>query len=116
MNPETAIQGELLKAAPFVLKDLRMFRRNILRVKIEGRVIKVGIKGQCDIYGIVRGGRHIEVEVKWIGGTLRPDQKVWRDWCIAMGVPWILLQTRAEETQEQNVARWIEELRILIAS
>ena len=111
MKPETKYQAALLKLAPFEIASLRLFHRTISKIKIEGRVIKQGIKGQADLYGIVDGGGHIEVELKWIGGTLEPEQETWRDWCLERKIPWLLLEVWKEEEKEATLTRWIAELK-----
>lgn len=110
---ESSLQSALLLAAPASLPSLRLFRRNITKVKIRGYTVQFGLPGQCDLYGYLKGGQALEVELKAAGKGLNPDQKKWRDWCVEWGVPHIVLTGRKEETVEETVDRWIEELRDL---
>jgi hypothetical protein len=100
-----------MHAASMDLPHVRVFRRNIMGARIEDRFVKAGIKGQCDTYAYVKGGRAIELETKSLDGTLSPQQEVWRDWCRAWGVPWLELRPLAGEAPEQTVTRWVIELR-----
>ena len=103
-------------AATMQLPHVRLFRREILKAVIEGRHVKAGITGQCDLYGVVRGGLHVEVETKAISGRLSPEQKTWRDWCQKGEIPWLLLKPEKDESPEATVQRWVEELRQLVAT
>ena len=107
---EGELQASLLLEAPHHLQNLRLFRRNIATIRIERRVMKFGVAGQCDLYGILRGGRHIEVELKAASGSLSSEQRQWRDFCAAWEIPWITLKARPLETVEQTVSRWVTEL------
>jgi hypothetical protein len=113
---ESDLQAALLIAAPYHLPHLRLFRRNVGKFKLANhdgstRVLRVGIPGQCDLYGLLRGGRHVELELKSRSGRLEDDQKSWRDACQAWGIPWLLLKAERGETKEQTVDRWISEIR-----
>lgn len=112
---ESALQTALLLAAPRALPGLRLFRRNVGTARIRGAVVQFAIAGQCDLYGLVRGGRHIEVELKAAGAprALPPDQESWANWCVAWGIPHVVLRAQKDESDEQTVARWCEELRRL---
>jgi len=65
------------------LRGFRVFRRNVmgnlvLQGKHGSRVVKVGVKGQSDLYGWHRRtGRHFEIEVKAPGNKPTPDQAAW---------------------------------------
>ena len=108
---ETQLQALLLLRAPHALPDLRAFRRNIHKLEIEGRAVSSGIKGQCDLYWIQRGGLHIETELKSATGVLTKEQKVWRAWCQSSRIPYLLLRAKIAEASETTVSRWIVELR-----
>lgn len=114
MSLESTLQAALLLAAPARLPSLRLFRRNVLAVRIDGRSVRAGIKGQSDLYGMVQGGRHIEVELKGVGKPLSPEQKAWQAWCVEWGVPHVVLRAAKGETVEGTVERWIGELAALI--
>lgn len=111
---ESQLQVALLLAAPARLPSLRLFRRNVVAVRIEERTVRAGIKGQCDLYGYVRGGRIIEIELKSATRRSTPEQVVWAEWCKAWGVPHLLLRAAKDETVENTVNRWCFELERLI--
>jgi hypothetical protein len=81
-----------------------------------GAVVQFALTGQSDLYGILRGGQLIEVELKNVGKTLKPDQKRWREFCKEWGIPHIVLTARKDETAEQTVERWCGELAALVAT
>lgn len=89
---------------------MRFFRRNVGAAKMHGVTVRFAIKGQCDLYGITRGGRHLEVELKAAGKRLEPDQVTWAAWCTEWGVPHIVLTGGKGETMEETVERWCGEL------
>lgn len=114
---EGTLKWALLRDAPRVLPNARFFIRARGEAKMaSGNTVSFGIDGQCDLYLFVKnsGGRHIECELKKSTGTLRPDQKVWRDFCLAWGIPWILLKGGQGETVEQTMTRWFVELTPLV--
>ena len=104
---------ELLYEAARALPHLRLFRRNILKLRVIDartqleRMVIAGIPGQCDLYGIQYGGRCMEVELKSENGRLTPDQRTWRDWCLAGQVPWMCLWPWPGESKEETVQRWV---------
>lgn len=110
MKPETQLQNLLLKRAPFRIPELRLFRRQVAVFKVDDRTVRVGIKGQCDLYGYLRGGHAVEIELKSATGTLSKEQKDWRAFCLEWGIPYVLLQQRAGESHEETVERWGVEL------
>lgn len=117
MSLESQLQTAMLLAAPACLPSLRLFRRNVGEAKMRsGHTVNFGIAGQCDLYGFLRGGRVVEVELKAAGKKIKPgsDQDKWRTWCLEWGVPHIVLTGRKEESVAETVARWIEELRALL--
>jgi hypothetical protein len=107
---ETELQIAFLLAAPARFPDLRLFRRNVIVARIESRTVHAGIKGQCDLYGYVRGGRIVEIELKSATGRQRPDQAAWATWCVEWGIPHIVLRGAVGETVKQTVKRWCNEL------
>jgi hypothetical protein len=113
-HDEYALQAMLFLAVPKFIPNMRIFRRNIATVRVEDRVMKFGIKGQSDTYAILKGGQHVEIELKSATGDLTPKQRAWQDWCLAWNVPHIVLVARKEELPKETIARWIEELRMLI--
>ncbi len=62
------------------------FRRNVAGVrKMRGSWVKLGVKGQADIWLILKGGRHGECECKLPGEELNEDQKQWLEDCARQG-------------------------------
>lgn len=112
-NEEIKLEAMFLLAQPFEIPTLRLFKRNTGVVRIEKRVIRFAIKGQCDCWGVFDGGRHVEVELKALRGRLSPEQRDWRDFCLARRIPYMLAIEKKGESHEATVARWIEELRKL---
>lgn len=107
---ESQLQAALLLMAPRVIPSLRLFRRNVLVARIEGRSIRTGIKGQCDLHGYFRGGKAIEIELKGPKGRILPEQRAWATWCAEWGVLHLTLKARADETIDQTVERWCNEI------
>lgn len=116
MSLEGDLQQQFLLRAAAELPTLRLFRRNILKVRVEGRAMRAGIRGQCDLYGYVRGtSRVIEIELKSTTGTLNEHQQRWRNFCIEWGVDHLVLKARKNETVDLTVSRWIQETRDALA-
>jgi hypothetical protein len=88
----------------------QVFNVGAARALHGGHVVQYGIAGQCDLYGLVRGGHHIECELKSARGVLNPEQESWMNWCIAWGVPHLVLKAVKGESIDQTVSRWCEEL------
>lgn len=51
----------------------------------EARQIKYGRQGECDLDGILMGGRRIGIEVKTGKGTLSNEQILWRNMIVKFG-------------------------------
>lgn len=111
---ESDLKIALLLAAPLALPTLRLFVRPIMRVRRDERVYSIGIKGQSDLYGLVRGGGHIELELKDVHTITTRQQRDWRSFCRAWGVPHLELRARAGESVDDTVARWLDEIRALL--
>ncbi len=112
MTLESDLKAALLLAAPRLLPSLRLFRRQVMRVRLEDpdRTFAVGIKGQADLWGVWRGGRHIELELKNATGRLTTHQVAWQAFCRSWGVPHLVLRGRDGESTEETVRRWIIEI------
>ena len=104
------LQPALLLVIPYRLPTLRLFRRNNATVRIEGRVVKFGMRGLPDLYGIVDAGLHVEVELKGARGRLSPEQRQFAAWCSEHRVPYVCPTARADETIDQTVERWCDEI------
>ena len=105
-------ETELMRAflPRMTMRDVRVFRRNVGAIETNGGGYFVaGIKGQCDVYGFVKGGYAFEVEFKAATGKLSEPQIRWRQFCESWGIPWLLLQARRNETAEQTLVRWVDE-------
>ena len=107
---ESTYQSTLFLEAPKVLSDLRLFRRQVMAGKIDGRYMKAGIRGQSDVYGFWRGSRAVELELKSLTGSTTPEQRAWREFCLAWGIPHLVLKPQKMETVEETVARWLREI------
>lgn len=113
---ESQLQARLLLIAPERLPEVRLFRRNVGSATLRGGYkVQFALPGQCDLYALARGGRHIEVELKAAGKRIIPgsDQDIWQIWCRVWDVPHIVLVGRKEESVEKTVERWCTELRTL---
>jgi hypothetical protein len=118
MTLESTLQTALLLAAPRELPDIRLFRRNVGVARLRGgHTVSFAVAGQCDLYALVRGGKHIEVELKQAGAPKRipPDQQAWADFCLDWGVPHIVLRAAPTETVGDTIVRWCAELRAVVA-
>lgn len=115
MSLESQLQARLLLVAPERLPDLRLFRRNVGTVNMYGRKVHFAIAGQCDLYGIFRGGKHIEIELKGVKTPVSQEQMIWSSWCVEWGVTHVFLRAKKDETVEQTVERWCQELVALVA-
>jgi hypothetical protein len=107
---ESQLQSELLLLAPARIPDLRLWRRNIAVVRIEGRVMRSGIAGQADLYGYWRGGKPIEIELKALHGRVSKEQLRWEAFCKQWWISYLRLRPLKGETTAQTVERWISEI------
>lgn len=116
MTLEGKLKSALLLAAPRALPHLRLFVRQVMRVKLHDpdRTIAVGVRGQCDLYGLARGGLHIELELKTADGVMSDKQLAWQAFCHRWEVPHLVLQARSGEGVEETVGRWCEEIQSMI--
>ena len=118
---EIPLMRELLYEAGRALPWVRLFRRNILRLKMtdnrgKERMVIAGIPGQGDLYGYIFGGRVIEIEIKSKNGRLSSEQRTWRDWCQAGQIPWLCLWPWPGESREETVARWVSVIAMVAGS
>jgi hypothetical protein len=115
MNPlESELQSALLLAAPRALPTLRLFRRNVGAATYGAHTVTFGIRGQCDIYALARGGLHVELELKAAGGRLSKDQARWGAFCRTWEIPYALLHTDHGETIGETIVRWIAEINSML--
>ena len=64
---ETKIQSAILDMLKWHPKVAKAERRNVGGVYRNGRYIKYGNEGDLDIVGMLKGGRHFEIEIKMPG-------------------------------------------------
>jgi len=110
---EAALQSRLLLEAPKQIPTLRLFRRQVMAGRIDGRFMRAGIKGQADVYGFFKGGIAIELELKAERGAARDDQVAWRNFCTMWSIMHLQLRALPREEPEATVKRWIDEIRML---
>ena len=109
-----------MAAIPKAIPTARPFRRTVVNVEAKSKEtgrsfrVRAGIQGQSDIYVLVKPGRIVEVETKARRGVLSPAQKSWQSFCLSWGIPHLVLRELPQETAEQTVSRWVEELRACI--
>lgn len=113
---ETDLLHLLIERVPFVMPEVRVFRRNIINVMTKHGRVRNGIKGQSDAYAIVRGGRHVEVETKSATGSLTKEQRAWLAFCEKFEIPHLVLTARKGEDSDATVSRWISELQIVVCA
>lgn len=107
---EVDYQKALLLRVAVVFPNHKFFRRNVGLVSMaDGRRFRAGVKGQCDLYVIGRGGSHWELELKKFG-RLSPAQETWRKFCHEWSVPWICLEVHKGELEPETIERWTDEL------
>jgi hypothetical protein len=112
---ESELLAALLLQTPRSIPSLRLFRRQVHRISQGSIYLRAGVKGQCDLYGIVRGGKHIELELKSQNGRLSPAQRQWQAWCLEWKVSHLVLQALPDESIDQTVARWCGEISSLLS-
>ena len=102
------------------LPAVRVFRREIVNAEVTkgGKRfhLKAGIKGQADLYAIVIGGMHVELECKAAKGRLLEEQKAWRAFCHERRIPHLVLRAKPGEHPASTVERWVSELREVVAA
>lgn len=112
---ELDLDKAFLQAIPYAMPNVMAFQRPIVNTEAKGGWwIRAGVPGQADIYVVVKGGRHIEVETKMASRKLRPAQEAWRIRCEHMGITYLVLRARTGETANMTVARWVDELRSVV--
>lgn len=113
---ETDLLHLFMLRAPLAVADLwRVERRNIINVQSTyGARVRNGIKGQADAFALFRGGCHVEIETKAARGILEDAQRRWRSACLANRVPHLVLRAARQESPEDTVTRWIDELRAVV--
>lgn len=113
---ETDLLHLFIERVPFVMPEVRVFRRNIINVVTKHGRVRNGIKGQSDAYAVVKGGRHIEVEAKSATGSLTKEQRAWLAFCEAFAIPHLVLAARRDESPDETVGRWISELQTVVCA
>lgn len=83
--------------------DARVFKRIVGTLRAlddPSRIVRVGERGQCDLYGFVRGRPRaipFEIEVKVGKDRLREDQCAWAESCRHMGIPYLMVRADKRE-------------------
>ncbi len=115
---ETALVKLFIARVPIVLPNVRAFERTIIDrvVDIHGKKVRLrsGIPGQSDVWALVKGGRHIEIEAKAIHGRMGDDQKRWKAFCDAGWCEHMIVYERETEFPHETVERWCQELRAVV--
>jgi hypothetical protein len=112
---EADLSFDFTLAVPFALPHVSLNRRAIIRGEMKaGWYAYAGTKGQADLYAIVDGGQHVEIETKSLVGKLRAAQEAWRDNCRRRRIPYLILRPLPREAPSETVERWIEELRRVV--
>ena len=112
---ELDLTDAFIAAVPFRFGSrVRAFRRQIVNAMVEkgGRYFaaRAGVKGQADVYCLVQGGLHIEVELKAARGVLSAEQKAWRQLMDDMKIPYLCPRARVGEEPAATADRWCDEL------
>lgn len=115
---ETEMLMKFIADVPSHMPHVRVFRRNIINAEVArgGRSfrLKAGIKGQCDAYAYVDGGRVVEIETKAAKGRMLDEQRAWRAFCLERRIPHLVLRALRGEHPAATVDRWIAELRSVV--
>lgn len=91
--------------------DARVFKRvvgTLRAIDDPSRTVRVGERGQCDLYGFVRGRPRavpFEIEVKVGNDRLRDEQCAWAEVCRYMGIPYLMV--RAD--QREDIPRAVDD-------
>lgn len=113
---ESDAKWGFVESVPHVLVGVRVYNRPIFHgAQIKGSRVSAGIAGQADLYAIVPGGLHIEIETKSATAKVRKRQEAWREHCRLHAIPYMMPRARLGEDVEQVVQRWVRELRQLIS-
>jgi len=94
---EQPLERQVLAAILSAFKSvpwIHLIRRNVgLYFTADGRRVYHGTPGQADIYGFLRDGKHVEIEVKRPGGKLSDDQERWREFCERFGMVYVVARS-----------------------
>lgn len=108
MKTETELRRIYVAAATHEFPDVRFFIRNVGKLMVGDRVISAGIKGQADVYGYVRGGRGIEIELKNIRTPQTKEQRAWQAFCEEWDIPYLLLRAQSADPIDDWLTRTYE--------
>lgn len=93
---------------------IKLYKRHIGKFKplYSGRVVSIGLKGQCDLYGFLiiknKPAQCIEIEIKANKqDKLRQEQIQWRDKCIQRNIHWY---------ESRDIEKTIQWLGLLVTS
>lgn len=65
---------------------------------------KVGIKGEADVQGIMKGGRALAIEIKVDKDTRKPQQEAWAKRFEELGGLYVLARYRGNENGDETIA------------
>ncbi len=98
--------------------DVRIFKRHMgLAFTERGQPMKLGVPGQCDLWGYVSSRPRavpFEIEVKVGRDRVRPEQGAWHAVLEHLGVPVMVLHAANEEAfreAAQDAAAWVTGLK-----
>lgn len=98
MKSEKQIQNEIMRWLATLHDVGRFFEADVGLAKYEDargrrRAVQFGTKGQGDIWGIVNGGLHVEIEVKKEDGRQSKAQKNFERMIVRFGGLYILARS-----------------------
>lgn len=115
---EAQLLKSFLEAVPYRIPGTLVFTRPMVnaRATAGGRTwhVRAGVPGQCDLYAVARGGKHVEIEGKSARGQLRDAQIAWQKRCVELEIPHLVLRARKGEAPSDTVTRWCDELRSIL--
>jgi len=77
-------------------KHIFLYKRLVGLFRVRGTKLRVGVKGQCDLYGWIKLDQspiHLEIEVKTGKAVLNPDQKAWKKFCESQKVCYVIARS-----------------------
>jgi len=113
---ETAWQNSLRLALPHLCPV--MLHRQIpgLHEQAGGGWMQGAPKGAADLSGFARGGLRVEVEAKFAGRKLRPEQKRWQQICRSWGVLHLVVDGNDRELLLVQIERVADVLTTALAA
>lgn len=95
MSHHTDLCNLLLREVQMAHPGVRIFKRIVtMAYAADGTPLRIGIPGQCDVYGYIRHRPRavpFEIEVKVGRDRVRGDQPSWHTLLADLGVPFMVL-------------------------